>query len=225
MWNRDSPVSVVSLHWWPRRDWSTWPRLRWASSRTITWPSCRQCDNPTWSHTALLSRFHARCRSSFRLHNRRRRLLGGGRRSPIESLQFHCIHTMSHWSSGLPVCFPSCGTWVQSPGGYLCETRILLLVLSCYKVRDCVTNVSLLEPTNSPIRSPIGFDAIFLLLTGRLVLEVNFFFKLLYIEQIVTKDNVGLQRYSCTIKTFLLEHSSNPAACSQRKFEDQSLPR
>jgi hypothetical protein len=23
MWNRDSPVSVVSLHWWPRRDWSS----------------------------------------------------------------------------------------------------------------------------------------------------------------------------------------------------------
>ncbi len=29
MWNRDSPVSDVSLHWWPRRDWSSlWPRLR-----------------------------------------------------------------------------------------------------------------------------------------------------------------------------------------------------
>jgi hypothetical protein len=39
---------------------------------------------------------------------------------------------MTHWSSGLPVCFPSWGTRVQSPGGYLCETGILLLVLSCY---------------------------------------------------------------------------------------------
>ncbi len=28
MWNRDSPVSVVSLHWWPQHDWSLWPRLR-----------------------------------------------------------------------------------------------------------------------------------------------------------------------------------------------------
>jgi hypothetical protein len=27
------------------------------------------CDNPTWSHTAILSRFHARCRSLFWLHN------------------------------------------------------------------------------------------------------------------------------------------------------------
>jgi hypothetical protein len=31
-WNRDSPVSVVSLHWWPRHDWSLWPPLRRASS-------------------------------------------------------------------------------------------------------------------------------------------------------------------------------------------------
>jgi hypothetical protein len=28
MWKRDSPVSVVLLHWWPQRDWSLWPRLR-----------------------------------------------------------------------------------------------------------------------------------------------------------------------------------------------------
>jgi hypothetical protein len=60
MWNWDSPVSVVSLHWWPWRDWSLWPLLRWTLSRTVTRPLCRQCDNPTWSHSALLSRFHAR---------------------------------------------------------------------------------------------------------------------------------------------------------------------
>jgi hypothetical protein len=112
MWNQDSSGSVVSLHWWPRRDWSfLWPRLRRASSRTITRPSYRQCDNPTWSHTAFLSRFHARCRSSFWLHNRWSRLLGG---SPVESLQSHFFLTMSHWSSGLPVCFPSQGTPVQN---------------------------------------------------------------------------------------------------------------
>jgi hypothetical protein len=57
-WYRDSPVSNVLLHWWPRRDWSSlWPRLRRASSRTVTRPSYWQCDNPTWSHTAFLSRF------------------------------------------------------------------------------------------------------------------------------------------------------------------------
>jgi hypothetical protein len=68
---------------------------------------------------ALLSWFHARCRSSFRLHNQRSPLLGG---NPVESLQSHFILTMSHWSSGLPVSFLSQGTPVQSPGGYLCET-------------------------------------------------------------------------------------------------------
>ncbi len=41
--NWDSPVSIVSLHWWPRCDWSfLWPRLRRASSRTITRSSCWQ---------------------------------------------------------------------------------------------------------------------------------------------------------------------------------------
>ncbi len=49
----------------------------------------------------------------------------------LESLQSHSIHTMSHWSSW-PICFPSRGTWVQSPGGYWCETGILLLALSRY---------------------------------------------------------------------------------------------
>jgi hypothetical protein len=130
MWNRDSPVSVVSLHWWPWRDWSIlWPRLRQASPRTITRPSCRQCDNPTWSHTALLSRFQTRCRSPFRLHNRQSWLLGG---SPVENLQSHFILIMSHWSSGLPICFPSEGPGFKNPWGDLCETGILLLALSCY---------------------------------------------------------------------------------------------
>jgi hypothetical protein len=128
MWNRDSPVSIVSLHWWPRCDWSSWPHLRWALSRSVIRPPCQFSDNPTWSHTALLSWFKARCGSSFRLHNRHSRLLG---RSPVESLQSHCIHTQFHWSSGPPVCFLSWGTHVQSPGGYLCETGILLLVFSC----------------------------------------------------------------------------------------------
>ncbi len=105
---------------------------RRASSWTITRSSCWQCDNSTWSHTALLSWFHARCRSPFRLHNRWSRLLGGG--SPVGSLQSHFILTMSHWSSRLPVCFPSQETRVQNPWGVLCETGILLLALSCYNI-------------------------------------------------------------------------------------------
>ncbi len=70
MWILDSPVIVVWLNWWPWRNWSLWPCLRRILSQTVTRPLCRQCDNPTWSHTALLSRFHACCKSSFRLHNR-----------------------------------------------------------------------------------------------------------------------------------------------------------
>ncbi len=54
----------------------------------------------------------------------------------VESLQSPCIHTMSHWSSGLPVCFPSWGTGVQSPGGYLCETGIHLL--ACLATECCI---------------------------------------------------------------------------------------
>ncbi len=50
----------------------------------------------------------------------------------VESLQSHMILTMSHWSSGLPVCFPPQGTQVQITWGYLCETGILLLALSRY---------------------------------------------------------------------------------------------
>jgi hypothetical protein len=50
----------------------------------------------------------------------------------VESLQSHFILTMSHWSSGLPVCFPSQGTQVQIPWGDLCETGIHLLAMSCY---------------------------------------------------------------------------------------------
>jgi hypothetical protein len=44
------------------------------------------------------------------------------------------ILTMTHWSSGLPVGFPPQGSQVQIPWGDLCETRILLLALSRYKM-------------------------------------------------------------------------------------------
>ncbi len=37
----------------------------------------------------------------------------------VESLQSHLILTMSHWSSGLPVCFPSQGTQIQILRGVL----------------------------------------------------------------------------------------------------------
>ncbi len=131
MWNQDSPVSIFSLHWRPRHDWSLWPCLRRASSWTVIRPSCRQCDNPTWSHTALLSQFHACCRSSFRLYNQHSWLLGGGG-ALWRACNLTAIHTQFHWFSGPLVCLLSWGNWVQSPGGFLCEIKILLLALSHY---------------------------------------------------------------------------------------------
>ncbi len=119
-----SPVSIVLLYWWLQCDFDHWhhcPSVCASLGFAPTWWS--------WWHSSS-SWFHACCRSSFQLHNRQSRLLGG---SPVESLQSHFILTMSHWFSGLPVCFPSWGTLVQSPGGYLSETGILLLAMSCYK--------------------------------------------------------------------------------------------
>ncbi len=88
-----STVSNISLHWWPRCDWSfLWPRLRRASSRTVTRPSYRQCENLTWSYTALLSWFHARCRSSFQLHNWHSRLLGGRKPCGEPAISLHSHH-------------------------------------------------------------------------------------------------------------------------------------
>ncbi len=42
-----------------------------------------------------------------------------GKMLTVEGLQSHFIFTMSHWSSRLPVCFLSQGTWVQIPRGVL----------------------------------------------------------------------------------------------------------
>jgi hypothetical protein len=116
----DSPVSIVPLHWWPRRDWSSlWPRLRRASSRTVTRPSYQQCDNPTWSHTAFLSRFHARCKSPFWLHNRQSAAgvdpCGEPAISPCLTGPVDYLFASRHK-----------GLRFKSPGGYLCETGILL---------------------------------------------------------------------------------------------------
>ncbi len=47
----------------------------------------------------------------------------GGGGEHMESLQSHFILTMSHWSSGLPVCFLSQGIQVQIPWGVLMWNR------------------------------------------------------------------------------------------------------
>jgi hypothetical protein len=75
-----------------------------------------QCENPTWSHTAFLSRFHARRRSSFQLHNRRSRLLGG-------ALWIACNLTLFSPYLTAPVDYPFAsrhkGPRFKSPGGVL----------------------------------------------------------------------------------------------------------
>jgi hypothetical protein len=133
-------TTLVTLTWW-----SLWPCLRQASSRTVTRPSCQKCDNPTWSHTALMRQFHACCRSSVWFHSRHSWLLGW---SPVQSLQSHCTHTQSHWSSGSTLCFPSWGTQIQSPGGgeYLCGTGIFLLALSHYNILLTIWSSQLIHP-------------------------------------------------------------------------------
>ncbi len=73
MWNRDSPVSLSRYIGDP----NVIDHQQGFAPPTVTRPSCRQCHSPTWSHTAFLFQFHARCRSPFWLHNRRNRLLGG----------------------------------------------------------------------------------------------------------------------------------------------------
>ncbi len=71
---------------------------------TVTWTSCRQCDNPAWSHTAFLSWFHARCRSSFWLHNRRSQLLGGEPcGEPAISLHSHHVSLVQWTTRLLPI--------------------------------------------------------------------------------------------------------------------------
>ncbi len=131
MWNRNSPVCVVSLYWWPWRDWSLWPHLRCALSRTVTRPSCRQCDNPNWSHTAFLSRFHVAADLSSGFTTDGVSCWGGG-----GTLWKACnLTSFSPCLTGpVDYLFASChkGPEFKSPEGYLCETGILLLALSRY---------------------------------------------------------------------------------------------
>jgi hypothetical protein len=135
MWNRDFPVSVVLLHWWPWCDLSLWPCLRQASSRTVIRPPCRQFYNPTWSHTALLSWFHTCCRSSFWLHNRHSRLLGGEPcGEPAISLHSHHV-SLVKWTTPFASCHegpgfnPQGGTFVKL--GFSCQHCLATLSCCC----------------------------------------------------------------------------------------------
>ncbi len=95
MWNRDSPTIVVSLHWWPRRDWSTTrlcPQQLSLGPRAdnVTVPlALTQLSCPGFTLAAGLP-------SGFTTVG----CWGGG-------LWRACNLTMSHWSSGLTCLLPA----------------------------------------------------------------------------------------------------------------------
>jgi hypothetical protein len=62
-----------------------------------------------------------------------------------------------HSSTGPPLCFPSWGIWVQFPGGYLCETRILLLALSRYKIMSNMPQHWSISNRLMPLLSHLAF--------------------------------------------------------------------
>jgi hypothetical protein len=129
MWNQDSPVSIISLHWGPRRDWSLWPCLWRASSQTVTRPSYH---NPTWSHTALLSRFTLAAGPPSGFTTNIVGCWGGALWSACNLTAF------THSSTG-PVVHPFAsrqeGPSINPQGGYSCETGILMLALSHYNMK------------------------------------------------------------------------------------------
>ncbi len=124
MWNRDSPVAVVLLYWWPRHDWSLWPCLRQASSREslghyadnviipldltqLFCPSFTLAAGPPSGFTTdIVSCWGgALCRACISLHSHHVSLV-------------HLLPIMRDLGSILRK--------------HLCETVILLLVLFCY---------------------------------------------------------------------------------------------
>jgi hypothetical protein len=115
MWNRDSPVSVVSLHWCPDVidhcglvSGGLRPELLLGrrANNVIIPLDLTQLFCPSF----MLAACPPFCFTTDVVG-----CWGGG--DPLESLQSRCIHTQLHWSSGPPVSFPSWGTRVPSPGG------------------------------------------------------------------------------------------------------------
>ncbi len=126
MSNRDSPVSVVSLHWWPWGDWSLWPHpkpsLGPSADNVIIPLDLTQLSYPGFTLAVGLP-------SGFTTN---------GVGCWVGALWRACnLTSISPCLTG-PVDYPfaSChkGPGFKSPGGYLCGTRILLLALSRYSM-------------------------------------------------------------------------------------------
>ncbi len=73
-------------------------------------------------------------------------------RQSVKNLQSHFILTMSHWSSGLPVCFPSQGTRVQIPRWVLMWNRHSPVSVVSLQVQHC-TYLRLQKQVNKVIKN------------------------------------------------------------------------
>jgi hypothetical protein len=120
-WNQVSPVSVVSLHWWPWPDWSlASPRLC-ADNGKLHSALCRRCEKPAVI-THCLPQFHSiPSESSSSSHHsdllepQSSCLGGGGGGRPMEALQCHS-NTQSHRFIESTVCSLSRGSAVRVLG-------------------------------------------------------------------------------------------------------------
>ncbi len=125
-----SPVSNVSLHWWPQRNWS---QTSLQAERFTRLPCHMVTTDITW-----LPQFHSECCRSLLLFTTYWpvtapvKLLGGRR---VEALQLQ-PNIQSHWSSGLTICFPPIRATVCFPGmhSHIQWNRILLIVMSRYSL-------------------------------------------------------------------------------------------
>ncbi len=119
-------------------------------SRYFTWlcaDNVTMC-KLTLSHTALLSRFQARCTSSFQLYNQQSWLLGGGEPGGEPAISLTSLHvSLVQWTTRLLPVMRDPGS---NPQGYLCETRILLLAsmlfFSFYPPPTSMQNIILYNP-------------------------------------------------------------------------------
>ncbi len=135
MWNRDSSVSDVSLHWWPRRDWSSTglcpPHLSLGPrADNVTVPlDLTQLSCPGFTLAAGLP-------SGFTTDG-----VGCWEGSPVETLQSHMILTMSHWSSGLTCLLPATRVTGSNPLGGLMWNRDSSVSVVSLQLTLCVFSV------------------------------------------------------------------------------------
>jgi hypothetical protein len=144
MWNRDFPISVVSLHWWPRRDWSSIglrPQLSLGPrADNVTVPlDLTQLSCPGFTLAAGFPSGFTTTESA-----------AGGEPCGEPAISHDSHHvSLVQWTN----LFASRhnGHRFKSPGGDLCETGVLLLALSRYNIEKSRWRFSVCTPN---IRHP-----------------------------------------------------------------------